>query len=264
MQRTKIEYLTHTWNPIVMRCSKASESCENCWHLRVCDRMRNNPIIDLSHRQIYAGFGIPTIRPDELEAPLRLKKPARIGVQFMGDLFHEDVRSDQIDGVFEIMLQAPQHTYLVLTKRPRRLYDWADLTGNREELIWKTGAWIGVSCENQARADERIPILLRIPAAVRWVSLEPCLSKIDLTPWLNSPPGGKYEGKRKGISCSSCDGMEAPFLNFVIIGQETGPGARPAKAEWFIDIIEQCRAASVPVFIKASPAGVPIIREFPR
>jgi len=189
MNKTNIEYLTHSWNPIAMRCTPVSEGCANCWHLAMANRLAKNPVIPKDRRKAYAG-GKPVLIESEIDAPLKRKKPAIIGVNFMGDLFHPDVSDEMIDAVFSVMAQdicsplhglntPTRHTYLVLTKRPERI-----LEGHPEFFERWPNIWLGVTCENQQTADERIPILLQIPAAVRFVSIEPMLSKIDL--WFHS------------------------------------------------------------------------------
>ena len=261
MQKTKIEYLTHSWNPIAMRCTPVSEGCENCWHLAIVKRFKNKPII-------------PELSEKELEAPLKSKKPSMIGVQFSGDLFHESVPFEWIDKVMAIITLCPQHTFQILTKHRKRmleyikhfyedyeLYDdhlwdiytdssiytnkFTSLEDDKNDEEWDIeyekdkdkchpviplpNLHLGVTCENQRTADERIPVLLQIPAAVRFLSLEPLLEDIRL-----NPINFHYKG----------------FINWVIIGCESGPGRRPCKLEWVRNIVDQCKAAGVPVFVK--------------
>lgn len=252
MQKTKIEYLTHTWNPIGMECTPVSAGCQNCWHIANVKR-----------------FGVinPGLRKKELQAPLRLRKPARIGVQFMGDLFHESVSFEWIDRVFGLMLASDVHTFYVLTKRPDRMFEffkkrpsllWAGiLRGVYKEKKWPfDNVWLGVTCENQEMANERIPILLQIPAAKRFVSLEPLLSKIDSYS-LCRKTNDTEKNSRSFQSESShhqrnphAQKLDISLIDWVIIGAETGPGHRECKPEWVESVIRHCGIAEIPVFTK--------------
>lgn len=290
MGRTKIDYLTHTWNPIAMRCSKLSDGCTNCWHLAMCRRMAENPRLSEAERKAYAG-GTPELRETELGAPLRVKKPAIIGVQFMGDLFHPDVPVSFIAEVFDTMASwalrckkrncehddpdcfaDPGHTYLVLTKRPERMHKVL-----ADELNWyageympgdcalssayEAGEWplrnvmLGVSIEDQATADERIPWLLRTPATKRFVSYEPALGPVDFThvkhgEYVINPLTKEYGTGTAKVPFHS--GMASlGGLDLVIAGGETGPGARPAHPDWFRSVRDQCQAAGVAFFLKS-------------
>ena len=187
MNKTNIEYLDYTWNPLAMRCRAVSEGCAHCWHLGMADRLIENPMIKSTERDAYAGHDTPIIREKEIKKPIATKVPGRIGVQFMGDLFYEGVGFDQIHRIFDVMWRAERHTFLVLTKRPERMFEFmtqkgiTGMYGNEWPL---RNVWLGVTAENQARADERIPILLQIPAAVRFVSVEPMLGPVDLRRYL--------------------------------------------------------------------------------
>jgi len=238
MNPTKIEYLTHTWNPLAMRCSIVSEGCHNCWHLRMCDRLAANPAISQEERVAYSDGGMPPVMTTRINEPLKLKKPARIGVQFMGDLFHPRIILPTILRIFDRMQQAPQHVFLVLTKRPERMLEFCKHYGIGDTEEWPVNVWAGVTVEKQGWSGKRIPALLQIPAAKRFVSIEPILGPVDMSPYL-------------------------PSLDWVIVGGETGPHARPANAEWFNNLINQCKAARVPIFVKKAPDGVDIIREYP-
>jgi Bacteriophage protein gp37 len=121
MQKAGIEYLDMTWNPLAMRCSRVSAGCANCWHLAMAARHGGNPAFTRAERRAYRGDGPPALVSERTGRVLRRKKPAVIGVQFMGDLFHEKVTVVQQLAVFEAMSWAPQHTFLVLTKRPARM-----------------------------------------------------------------------------------------------------------------------------------------------
>lgn len=239
MNRTGIEYLTHSWNPLAMRCSKVSDGCVNCWHLAVADRLAKNPIIPEFRQKAYAG-GDPVLIEDELEAPLKLKKSAIIGTQFMGDLFHDKVAVDHIDRIMDIIARCPQHTFVVLTKRPENIEEKLftfyhnDKKDRFQDDYLPKNVWLGVTCENQKAADERLPILFKIPAAVYLVSIEPMLSDIDL-----------------GIDIGHGIGnLAIDRLNWVIVGGESGPGARPMHPIWVRSIRDQCQESGTPFFFK--------------
>jgi protein gp37 len=237
MQRTKISYLTHTWSPIAMKCTPVSEGCVNCWSIALNKRFKNKP-------------DKPELKEKELEAPLKLRKPARIGVQFMGDLWHNDVPNDYIFKIFDIIRMCPQHIFIVLTKRIERLAKafsnplppnpnkiFSAICGF-DEIPWPLpNLYLGVTCENQKTADERIPILLQIPAAVRFLSLEPLLEDIDL----------KLD---YGIKTDCYGEREPKYIDWVIVGCESGPKRRPCKLEWVRNIVAQCQSAGVAVFVK--------------
>jgi protein gp37 len=201
-----------------------------------------------------------------LSEPLTWRKPRRVFVNSMSDLFHEGVPFDYIDRVFAVMALTPRHTYQVLTKRPERmaeyLIDSRDMLGNKTDervsmeaenvggdrdkpLPWPlANVWLGTSTENQRAADERIPHLLKCPAAVRFLSCEPLLGPIDLKPWLGFLPlpsdAARYLERMSGV----------PRLHWVIVGGESGPGARPCNVEWVRSIVGQCGAAGVACFVK--------------
>ena len=287
MNRTGIEYLDFTWNPIAMRCTPVGPGCTNCWHLAMADRLAGNSAFPNNVRAAYAGKGPPVLVEKRLNEPLRRKEPALIGVQFMGDLLHEDVSNRMIYDVFRMMFMTPEHTYLVLTKRIGRLYElmvrgWLD-------AILPDNVWPSVSVENQATADERIPLLLETPAAKRVVSYEPALSPVDFRPYLEKSMLCDHHGRvpasrwmtTKG--CGIC--LEErikdewgntpslirnllPGLDGIICGGESGPGARPMKPQWARDVRDQCQEAGVPFFMKQMSKKAPIpddlmIREFP-
>ena len=260
MNKTNIGYLDYTWNPIAMRCTPVSEGCAHCWHLSMADRLRENPMIKPTERDAYAGRDTPIIREKEIKKPIATKAQGRIGVQFMGDLFYEGVGFDQIHRIFDVMWRAERHTFLVLTKRPERMFEFMTqkgikgMYGNEWPL---KNIWLGVTAENQDRADERIPILLQIPAAVRFVSVDPMLGPVDLFPY--------FEGLCKdcGSAKTTCDRWKAsgkiaccpdcrhePRLDWVICGGESGAGARSMHPNWVRSLRDQCVAAGVPFMFK--------------
>jgi protein gp37 len=237
--------------------------------------------------------------PEMLDAPLRWKKPRRIFVNSMSDLFHEDVTDEQIAAVFGVMAACPQHTFQVLTKRPERMkawFEWVAGQSAREDSVytlllqqacrrvpgdaWEKalrasglestypecepwplpGVWLGVSCEDQQRADERIPLLLQTPAAVKFVSCEPLLTELDLRRYLHDAAARIGDTLRtnaeRGFSDRNAQVLEARGLSWVIAGGESGPGARPCDVLWIRRIVEQCEQARVACFVKQLGANV--------
>ena len=224
---------------------------------------------------------------DVLTAPLRRLKPTTWFVNSMSDLFHEDVPDEWIDQVFAVMALCPQHRFQVLTKRADRMQEYVPWSHRRimeeacdvaldmnlrvalsavpwqdddAEIVAKlAGAevvrlhqyplpnvWLGVSAEDQTRADERIPQLLETPAAVRFVSAEPLLGPVDLTEWLHESACWIQDG---GAECT-CHPPDEICIDWVIVGGESGPSARPMHPDWARDIRDQCTAAGVPFFFK--------------
>ncbi len=220
---TKIEWATETWNPVT-GCTKVSEGCQNCYAERMAKRLAGR-------------YGYPkddpfrvTLHPNRLEQPLKWRKPRRIFVCSMGDLFHDDVPVPFLVDVFDVVYKCPQHTFIFLTKRPENL-KWLRINGPIVGAEPLSNVWLGVTAENQKTADERIPILLRISAAVKFVSVEPMLGPMVLCRWI------ARDGFRKG-------------LNWVICGGESGPGARPMHPDWARGLRDQCQTAGVPFFFK--------------
>ena len=233
---TKIEWTDETWNPVT-GCCKVSAGCKHCYAEREWPRMtRLVPA--------YAGRAFSDVRCHEerLSQPLRWKKPRRIFVNSMSDLFHEDVPREFIWQVFEVMEKCPQHTFQILTKRAKRMR--REVTNAFDMLCvgWLPNVWIGVSVENQAAADERIPLLLDTPAAVRWISAEPLLGPVDL---LATPAGDIL------CRCAGCLSMTPDTrLDWVVVGGESGPNARPMHPAWARSLRDQCAAAGVPFLFK--------------
>ena len=265
MQITKIGYLTHTWNPIAMRCTPVSAGCAKCWHLRVAKRMAYNPLLSFRRGEAYHN-GKPLLLQKELDAPLHLRKPARIGVQFMGDLFHEAVPDEFIRKIWRVMQgEGNRHTYLVLTKRPKRMKEFLE---KEVEVPWGGyvygKSWLpkniqlGVSVEDQATADERIPLLLQTPAAVRFVSYEPALGPVDFGSYLEPKWYAGEEMEQNTIPRTKCRPARLrPRLEWIIMGGETGPGARPLQPDCARSVRDQCKEASVPFFFKGWGEYVP-------
>jgi protein gp37 len=228
MTTTKIEWATDVWNPVT-------------------------------------GDGI--CHPDRLEQPLHWRKPRRVFVCSMGDLFHEAVPDEFINRVFLVMALADSHTFMILTKRPDRMHKWINSQPREDDECgingWSTwplpNVWLGVSAENQQAADERIPLLLQTPAAVRFVSVEPMLGALDMEQYLyaTSPntagpwsyPSGRIV-RGGGIGGQMCCQIPARELHWVICGPESGPNARPMPPDWARSLRYQCVAAGVAFFLK--------------
>lgn len=238
MASTRIDWSDAVWNPVT-GCTPISEGCQRCYAKRMAARLHG--------RHGYPDgdpFSV-TLRQERLDLPLKWRRPQRIFVNSMGDLFHESVPFEFIERMFVcVEEEASQHTYLILTKRPERMRDFiawyaARCSDESVGLQWEpaTNVWLGVSAETQERANERIPALLDTPAAVRFVSLEPLLGPVDLRPWRG--------------------------LDWVIVGAETGPGARPFDPAWIRRIIDACRDAQVPMFLKANLRWSEEIQELP-
>lgn len=240
MNKTDIEYLDYTYNPIRMTCTPVSEGCKNCWHRR--------------YRVRFPHEGKPELNIKELEAPLRLKKPSIIGVQFNGDLFHEEIEYEIILEILGIVRNCEQHDFVVLTKRPERMKEWARMTRHIAEL---PNLALGISVEDQKTADERIPILLQTPAAVRVVSYELALGEVDFTKLVigRQFPEGKPEpyylnGLKQNYLCMYDGDFEFEKINWIIAGKETGISARPCDLDWMRSVRDQCQSAGVPFFYK--------------
>lgn len=321
---TKIEWTDERWNPVI-GCRRVSAGCENCYAEKMAaQRLEPNPKAkdyDGIAEQTEAGprwTGKVKCLPHKLDEPLSWRKPRRVFVNSMSDLFHEDVPFEFIACVFGIMSYKSQHTFQVLTKRPGRMrefFKWVDaqgqasgegpfgvigghllmahdgmfdpemdgMTSNLTEARFEGGflgpndydvdpvegwplpnVWLGVSCEDQSAADERIPPLLECPATVRFVSAEPLLESIDFTT-IDDPYHTVHDalGTDMGVAgtiecgCATCEGPgpsphveSVPPLDWIIVGGESGPDARPCYLPHIDTIVEQCQSADVPVFVK--------------
>lgn len=292
--QSPIEWTDATWNPTT-GCTKVSQGCKHCYAERIFQRP-------------YPGRAFTDVRrhPERLGQPLRWRKPRRIFVNSMSDLFHEDVPFEFIAAVFGVMVACPQHTLQILTKRPARMaefFTFHDGDYSRNVAWWITAAclmlphelthglrlrpsvdavtgaalpniWLGVSVENQETADERIPLLLQTPAAVRFLSCEPLLARINLSRWFDACPFSRrvdapthswlFDGDDPYIVCHFCrerrDAITgrvigtrftpAPGIDWVIAGGESGPRARPMHPDWARSLRDQCQSAGVPFFMK--------------
>lgn len=260
-ERSGIEWCDATWNPIV-GCSWASPGCDNCYAARMAHRLGSNPATPQ-----FAGLtgadgkwtGETRFVQGQLVKLYTWRKPKRIFVCSMGDLFHPSVPFAWIDKVFAVMALATQHTFMVLTKRPERMREYlTDFStarnDGRGEAVMKIdksmplellslpipNVWLGVTAENQRLLNYRVSILKKTPAAKRFVSLEPLLEEVTFrwAPW-----------KPFGACCTDhLDGLRD--LDWIICGGETGPGARPMSPDWVCGLRDQCKAAGVPFFFK--------------
>lgn len=269
--KTGIEWTDATWTPIRARfleiqddgsgkerigwhCEHASPGCVNCYsesiNLRLGTGLPFRP--DQLFRQERVGYhnGEAKLFLDEdmLLAPLRWKKPRMVFVCSMTDLFADFVPDEWIDRIFAVMALCPLHTFQVLTKRAERMRKYmADNPVVQHAPAWPLpNVWLGVSVEDQRRADERIPHLLATPATVRFLSCEPLLDEINLRGWET------HDWR------PAAPGEIVPRIDWVIVGGESGPHARPYCYEWAHSIIRQCADAGVPCFHKqvgAHPVG---------
>ena len=208
-----IEWTDATWNPVT-GCTKVSPGCAHCYAEAITLRFkRGGPFLP----------GKTTIRthPDRLEDPQKWRSPKMIFVNSMSDLFHEEISFDYIREVFKVMEDTPRHIYQVLTKRPNIMLEYSESHQNK----WPDNVWAGVSVENQYWADARIPLLEKVPTAIKFLSVEPLLKRVDLAPHLDS-------------------------VNWVIVGGESGPKARPMEEDWVRSIRDDCLEAKVPFFFK--------------
>ena len=281
---THIEWTDATWNPIT-GCSVVSPGCTNCYAMKLAGTR-------LAHHESRAGLTRETkggpvwtgeVRFNEqwLDQPLRWKKPRMIFVCAHGDLFAENVPDAWIDQVFAVMALAPQHTFQVLTKRAKRMREYLSYvsqTPSRRTSIYALAArmmrdddprkrtappnlplpnvWLGVSVEDQKRADERIPDLLATPAAVRWISAEPLLGPVSLDDIAIPRPE-----LCASVIWSALRGWGgAPSrINWVVVGGESGPGARPMHPDWARSIRDQCAQANVPFLFKQWGNWLPVL-----
>lgn len=260
---TKIEWTDKVWN-VLRGCSRVSEGCRNCYAERTATRFSGpgQPYEGLAKfHHLAADLGIEPhwtgeVRfiPELLDQPLHWKKPRKIFVNSMSDLFHEKVTDKWLSEIFGIMALCEQHTFQILTKRPARMLDvasrWWGGSG-RLDVGPPHNVWLGVSVEDQKTADERIPLLLQTPAAVRWVSYEPALGPVDFTYALSqchnfTPYKGDYGAA-----------LVTRGIDWLVAGGESGPGARPADPMWFRGVRDQCYLARVPFFFKQWGEWIP-------
>ncbi|SIF35324.1 bacteriophage protein gp37 [Mycobacteroides abscessus subsp. abscessus] len=248
--KTRIEWADATWSPVT-GCTRVSDGCLNCYI------ERSTPIRVAGRKFDGEGIGASLavqLHPNRLDWPLRKRDGKKIFVCSQADLFHDDVPDEYIARVFAVMALAPQHTFQVLTKRHGRMRSllsshafwgrvgaagldrdvWLPQSGVSLDQHYLPNVWLGVSAEDQKRADLRIPALLDTPAAVRFVSAEPLLGPIDL----------------HGDPIAKDSVFWIGHLDWVIVGGESGPGARPMHPDWARSMRDQCVDAGVPFLFK--------------
>lgn len=277
---TNIEWTDATWNPVI-GCAHVAEGCRNCYAEKMSKRLAAMGQDDyaqvLTPGSHFNGKAIP--RPATLAEPLRWRKPRKVFVNSMSDLFHKDVPFAFIAAVYGVMAAYPQHTFQILTKRPERMLEfmgWMDRNADHNgctcgfvaakclravlpEFKFPSpntevpefhlpNVWHGTSVAEQKDADKNIPLLLKVPSAVRFISAEPLIGPVTLERpnWVGSKLTDPVEQPDGTRGCTWLD----DFIDWVIVGGESGPGARPCDVAWIRSIVDQCKAAGVPCFVK--------------
>lgn len=269
MADTTIGWTNKVWNP-TSGCTKVSRGCLHCYAETLTKRFPARYYPDgefvpwTVKAQRESGQPAVSLYPDRLSQPLSWKKPCRIFVNSMSDLFYEDVPFEFIDLVFATMACCPQHVFQILTKRPARMLEYmiedsigrvGFVEGRAKAMLRKSDnepvlvgkmlrwpmphTWLGVSVEDQKTAEERIPLLLQTPTAVHFLSVEPMLERVDLT---------------NALQYSSTWGTR---IDWVIVSAESGPNRRPFDTAWVEDLVQQCDMAGVPVFVKQGSDRLP-------
>lgn len=300
-----IAWTDQTWNP-VRGCSRVSDGCTNCYAETMAARFcgAGQPYEGTINPETKRWNGKVRLVHEHLEDPLHWKRPRRIFVNSMSDLFHPEVPDKFIDNIFAVMALCQQHTFQVLTKRPERMLEYVarrttmpnidqlafelardKLNGTHIGSEWEAIKWtlpnvhLGVTIENQQAADERIPLLLQTPAAVRWVSVEPMLDAVDLERVLwPDKVAHRVDVLRGGYWCKAPHMLGAPSaeigepkggfvnhsdmpatLDWVVCGGESGANARPMHPDWVRGLRDQCKAADVPFMFKQWGEWVPMM-----
>ncbi len=295
--KSKIEWTDATWNPL-RGCTKVSEGCRNCYAMHVAARFSGpgQPYEGLATRGPARWTGEVRLIEKHLTDPLRWRKPRMVFVNSMSDLFHPAVPDEWIDRIFAVMALSPRHTFQILTKRPERMQKyltrWPDGAGRRV-YVWAAAermrpdtdhaprpdgwplpnVWLGTSVEDQATADERIPLLLATPAAVRFVSYEPALGPVSFRRFL-WPVHGSWKRPHRSEAEADAAGeivawnpqclvsAHAVFLDQIIVGGESGPGHRPLDVAWVRAVLRDVERAASPayrcaVFVKQDSGSKP-------
>jgi protein gp37 len=238
-QSTAISWTNQTWNPVT-GCSKVSAGCDNCYAERLALQYGWT-------QKPWTGENAVenvVLKPHKLREPYKVKQASRIFVNSMSDCFHPQVPDEYLVQMFAVMNDLPQHVFQVLTKRPWNAVAW----WRRTRPVWPRNLWIGTSTEDQRAADERVPYLLQLPAAVRFLSCEPLLGKVDLRLWLNDESEDVADDSFHRANAD--DVQAARGIQWVIVGGESGRNARDMSPGWAALILEDCRVANVPVFMK--------------
>jgi protein gp37 len=243
---TGIEWTGTTWNPVT-GCDRVSEGCDNCYALTLAKRLKAMGNVryqsDGDPRTSGPGFGV-TMHEDKLSEPLRWREPQVVFVNSMSDLFHPKVTTHFISAIFATMAVTPRHTYQVLTKRPARMASLTSSPRFVETVLGRASefdvgqprwplpnVWLGVSVENQQRANERIPKLLATEAAIRFLSCEPLLGPVQISASVSSPE-------------------ELRAVSWVIVGGESGNRSRPMDPAWARSLRDECVASRIAFFMK--------------
>lgn len=278
---TGIQWTDETWNPTT-GCDRVSPGCDHCYALTMAGRLK------VMGQQRYQRDGNPatsgpgfklTLHPADLGMPMRWRKPRRVFVNSMSDLFHDDVPDGFLASVWAAMAMTPRHTYQILTKRHGRMRALLSSDGFLELVeqhiyerstspcdshatdVWPLpNVWGGVSVEDQKRAELRVPALVETPLAVRFLSCEPLIGPVDLDRYLTvaapgdnlwCPSARRYIDVIDSVECTCTrTHVLGQRLDWVIVGGESGPGARVCDPEWIRSLVRQCQAARVPVFVK--------------
>lgn len=242
MADTAIQWTDKTWNPTT-GCTRVSAGCKNCYAFE---------LHDMRHAAHKAGKDVPKqyAKPftelqmfdERVNDPKSWRKPCRVFVNSMSDLFHKDVPDQFIDSVFRTMIDCPRHTFQILTKRPERMQKYVGARWGQhygKEYPPPANVWLGVSVENRKALDEREPLLIQTPAAVRFLSCEPLLGPLE------------FSNVTKRSDCVQQLGKPAlNGIHWVIVGGESGHGCRPCNPQWVRSIVNQCKVVGVPVFVK--------------
>ncbi|NDY56224.1 phage Gp37/Gp68 family protein [Desulfovibrio sulfodismutans] len=276
--KSKIEWCDATWNPVV-GCSRISPGCDHCYASRMACRLAQIPTAPHQYREVVdqdnqAWNGRTEFVTSAMEQPFRWKRGRHIFVGSMTDLFHPSTPDEWLDRIFAVMALTARHRFLLLAKRPERMRDYmtqvtpqrlahaaTELQGEEAAKVvlavlndtlcgvrnvgWPMRhVWLGVTAEDQARADERIPILRDTPAVVRFVSFEPLLGQVDCRRFLVPLRREITPRGRENV-------VSPPGVNWAICGGESGPGARPMHPDWVRGLRGQCQDADVPFFFKS-------------
>ena len=233
---SKIEWTNETWNPVT-GCSPISPGCHNCYAKNMTNRLKGR--CGYHHTD---PFKI-TLHKDKFSKPSTFKKPRKVFVCSMGDLFHKDVPDAWIDAVMKVTSMVPQHTYLILTKRPERMFTYITNIVKTYNITIPNNLWFGVTAENQEMADYRIPFLLDLPVENKFVSIEPMLGPVNIASYISK-------------------------LDWIIVGGETGKKARYMDPGWAVAVKNLCLQNAVPFFFKQMSMKAPapielLIKQFP-
>ena len=243
---SKIEWTDTTWNPVT-GCDKISAGCQNCYAETMSKRLKG-----MGQEKYRNEFKV-ICHPEELKRDFG-KKPKKIFVCSMGDLFHKDVEFEFIQKIYNVILKNPQHIFQILTKRPATMFSFSSWLTNKpfqtSIIEWPSNAWLGVTAENWETFEERSWYLNEIPADVKFISMEPLLDDISQ----RNPKDFKYY---------------LSHFDWVIVGAETGPKARPMSIDWARSIMLQCQILKIPFFFKKVSKGesIPLdlnVRQFPK